>query len=308
MAFDSNLVQNLLNPTLLALKVLLILVVGWIIAKVVAKLVRKLILRAEWLTNILSSEKEGEREKIALAKGMGKAVYYLIMLFVLSLVLTALNLEQALDPIKDLLSEIVSFIPNLIAGVVIILMGYFIGSILKTLVKGILSKTRFDRFLAKSELDILSGRGNSAPSAVLSTALFYIILTLALLEALKVVGLTQIAGLLLELIEFAFGNLLVALIVLAAGFFIAKLVGKIIIKSKINNAKTISIIAKVAIIFLSTTMALRQLNIAPEIINMAFGLTLGALAVAAAIAFGIGGKDTASDLLKDMKKSKKSKK
>ena len=52
-------------------------------------------------------------------------------------------------------------------------------------------------------------------------------------------------------------------------------------------------------------MGLRQMNLAQEIINLAFGLTLGAVAIAAAIAFGIGGRDAAKALVDDFVKSRR---
>jgi uncharacterized membrane protein YedE/YeeE len=75
--------------------------------------------------------------------------------------------------------------------------------------------------------------------------------------------------------------------------------------SRIENARLLATIARVAILVLAGTMGLRQMNLAQEIVTLAFGLTLGAVAVAAAIAFGIGGRSAAKTLVDDFVKSRR---
>ena len=65
-------------------------------------------------------------------------------------------------------------------------------------------------------------------------------------------------------------------------------------ESKITRAELLSHTARVSILILSGAMALRQMGLAGEIINLAFGLLLGAIAVAIALAFGLGGRDIAA--------------
>jgi hypothetical protein len=93
--------------------------------------------------------------------------------------------------------------------------------------------------------------------------------------------------------EFA-GNVLVGVMILAVGFYFANVAAGAIKSSGSTNAAFLSLAARGAIMVLAGAMALRQAGLAEDIINLAFGLLLGAVAVATAIAFGIGGRDIAA--------------
>jgi hypothetical protein len=86
---------------------------------------------------------------------------------------------------------------------------------------------------------------------------------------------------------------LLGLIIFAVGLYLANLAVEVIRSSGTRNAELLSMAARVAILVMAGAMALRQMGLANEIVNLAFGLVLGAIAVAAAIAFGWGGRDLA---------------
>jgi type IV secretory pathway TrbD component len=89
----------------------------------------------------------------------------------------------------------------------------------------------------------------------------------------------------------------IGLIVFRAGLYLANLAGNAIEASRTSQARILAIGARAAIMVLAGAMALRELGVADEIITLAFGLTLGAIAVAVAMAFGIGGRDLAAQQL-----------
>ncbi|HEX3247474.1 MAG TPA: hypothetical protein VHX16_18860, partial [Chloroflexota bacterium] len=99
--------------------------------------------------------------------------------------------------------------------------------------------------------------------------------------------------LLAELIQLG-GQILLGLIIFAVGLYLANLAEDVIRSSGTSNAELLSTAARVAILVMAGAMALRQMGLANEIVNLAFGLLLGAIAVAAAIAFGFGGRDLAA--------------
>jgi uncharacterized membrane protein YedE/YeeE len=90
--------------------------------------------------------------------------------------------------------------------------------------------------------------------------------------------------------------------------YLANLAAKVIQSRDGNQAKLLSAVARIAILLLAGAMALRQMGLANEIISLAFGLILGAAAIAVAIAFGIGGRDLAARKLDEWTKSIESKK
>jgi len=82
-------------------------------------------------------------------------------------------------------------------------------------------------------------------------------------------------------------------LILAIGFWLANVVHGALARGGSENARWLARIAQVAIIGLVIAMGLRAMGIAPEIVNLAFGLTLGAVAVAVALSFGLGGREAA---------------
>ena len=130
------------------------------------------------------------------------------------------------------------------------------------------------------------------------------IVLFATMQALPMLGFNLLAGMMGDFLTFA-SRVLLGLVIFGFGLFFAKLVADMVRDSAIANARLLSTIARVAILVLAGAMGLRQMNLAQEIINLAFGITLGAVAIAAAIAFGIGGRDAAKTLVDDFVKSRR---
>ena len=89
----------------------------------------------------------------------------------------------------------------------------------------------------------------------------------------------------------------IGLVILGLGLYLANLAATTIRVSGSGQSTVLATAARAAILILAGAMALRQMNVAEDIINLAFGLLLGAVAVAAAVAFGIGGRDLARQQL-----------
>jgi hypothetical protein len=89
------------------------------------------------------------------------------------------------------------------------------------------------------------------------------------------------------------GQLVLALIILGIGIYLANLARGVVLSAGGENAAFLASVARIAILVLAGAMALRQLGIADDIVNLAFGILLGALGIAAALAFGLGGRDVA---------------
>ncbi|MFM2080110.1 MAG: hypothetical protein RLZZ219_792, partial [Cyanobacteriota bacterium] len=81
----------------------------------------------------------------------------------------------------------------------------------------------------------------------------------------------------------------------AVGLYLANLAAGLLRSSGSQQGALLAQICRVAIVAFSGAMALQQIGVAPSIVNLAFGLLLGAIAVAAALAFGLGGRDVAAE-------------
>ena len=109
-------------------------------------------------------------------------------------------------------------------------------------------------------------------------------------------GLESLAGH-VEAFSGVASQVLVGLVILAMGMFLANFVGKMIKDSGIENAGKMAMVAKIAILVFAGGFGLQQMGLSASIVNVAFGSILGGLGLAAAIAFGWGGRDAAKRIL-----------
>ena len=122
-------------------------------------------------------------------------------------------------------------------------------------------------------------------------------LLLAGIEAAAQLGFTELSLLLSAFLVFA-GRVLLGLVVFVLGSLLAGVVADAVRGSTVPNGAALAPVARVAVLALASVMALSQMGIAQEIVVLAFAMTLGSAAVAAALAFGVGGRDAARELLR----------
>jgi len=133
--------------------------------------------------------------------------------------------------------------------------------------------------------------GSGLSAFVGRVALFFIML-FATVEAAHRLGFTGVRDLLATFIAFG-GDILLGAVILVVGYWLADLAARAIQRANPDRSVGLSRIARVAILGLVIAMGLRAMGIADDIVNLAFGLVLGAVAVAAALAFGLGGREAA---------------
>jgi len=121
----------------------------------------------------------------------------------------------------------------------------------------------------------------------------------AVAEAANRLGFDQVSNLITIFIAFG-ANILLGVAIFIIGFWLANLIGDIVQRGRYNYSLWLANVVRVLIIGLVLAMGLRAMGIADSIVNLAFGLTLGAVAVAFALAFGLGGREPAQRLLDDM--------
>ncbi len=131
------------------------------------------------------------------------------------------------------------------------------------------------------------------PSELVGTVVLVGILLFAAVEAARLLGFEVLTDVVAQFIEFA-GRLVLALIVFALGLYLANLAYTVVWSARSQQAKFLAQAVRVAILILIGAMALQQLGIASNIVNLAFGLLLGAVAVAVALAFGLGSREIAA--------------
>jgi hypothetical protein len=282
-----------------------------ILAVVLAKIVRGLIFqlaRSAQLDERLRAVERGETgtstdaeaagENAPLSRGLSEVAFVLILLLFLPAILGALQLEGLLEPVNLLLNDIFGFIPNLVAAALILVIAWFLARILARIVTNFLAGVGFD------ELPARLGFGDDADSSmpagwnlsqIAGTVLLVLIMWFAVIQALEVLQFTALAVLAMSLLELA-GRIILGVIIIGVGLLLARFIARVIRGSVTQQANLLAFAAQAGIILLFGAMGLRQMGVADSIINLAFGILFGAVGVAVAIAFGIGGRGAAGRL------------
>jgi len=280
--------------------------IGWYVARIVRQI----------LTNLLAAvgaDSIGEKAGLSPALGeqklsglVGLIVYIFILIPIAIAALNTLQLESITAPASNMLDMILATLPRLFAAVVLLGIAYAVGKMVSGLVSSLLEGIGFNSVLARLGLGQESPEGKWTPSAIVGSLVLLAILFFASLEASRLLGFEVVATLVSEFIVFA-GHILTGLVIFAVGLALANAVSGALTATGTPQSNFLGIAAKVSIIVLAGAMALRQMGLANEIINMAFGMLLGAVAIAVAIAFGIGGRDIAAAELEKWVRSLKSK-
>ncbi|HFR3976462.1 TPA: mechanosensitive ion channel [Streptococcus suis] len=394
----TTIIDSLFYPLLTALPGVIRMLVLVIIAFVLAGLLRKLTLAGlnkiqfaqklqEW--GVIKTEDNGQ----ALIKTLGQLAYYLVILFFLPSILSGLNISSTVDPISSMFEKFFAFIPNMIAAGLILFVGTFFCKFIKGLLTGVLERLDIDAWYTKVTGQVKLPFDSQQIISVLSTVVYVLIFIPILTLALETLGITSISQPIVTILNQVIGilpNVLVALVLIAVGSFVAKLIGNLlenlletaginnyskylfakeetnfelsaiitqvvraiiivfffiqaiqvlnlevfnavgsallaylpslisalaivilaIIASnlvanflqKVTDSPLVITIVRYLIIVFAVFMALDQLKFAQHIVQSTFTIVLGALAVAFALSFGLGGRDFAARQLEKLEK------
>ena len=232
---------------------------------------------------------------ISLAKTISDVLYALVWLLFLPAVLDTLGLEGLLWPVNGMIGKMLEFLPNLFAAALLIAISYICGRILAQIVTGLLSGFGIDAFLERQGC-VSAASKEYPPSRIVGMLVLFWVMLLAIMETAQVLGFSLLADLSAKFTVFA-SQILLGLIIFRLGVYLANWANLAIVSGGMVNAKLLATAARIAILVLSAAMALREMGIANDIINLAFGLLLGAVAVAVALAFGLGGREAAGQQL-----------
>jgi hypothetical protein len=276
----------------------LILGVGWLLARIVQRIASNLLaaVGADRLSKQVGLDKAlGEQKLSGLA---GLVLYVLILVPVLVASLNALSLDAITRPASEMLSTFLAALPLVFAAALVILIAYLVGRVVAGLVANLLAGVGFNMVLVRLGVGSEPEEGQQTPSQITGNLVMVAIMLFAAIEAVDILGFAVLSGLVAQFLVFA-GHVLLGLVIFAVGLYLANLAAKTVSASTASHAPVLAVAARVSILILAGAMALRQMGLANEIITLAFGLLLGAIAVAVAIAFGIGGRDLAAQTLGD---------
>ncbi|MBF2078142.1 MAG: mechanosensitive ion channel [Synechococcales cyanobacterium T60_A2020_003] len=315
-------VQTLLNDFLAILprivSALAIAVAGWFVARVVRGIVTNLLAAA-------GADQLGTRVGIARSQGSlslsnltGTVVYVLILIPTAIAALQALGISSITVPAVAMLNDMMAVLPRIFTAAVLLLVFYVIGRFLADLVTDILTGVGFNNVFqwlglpvqttttppstlespSAGEPTVLQPSPRRTPSEVVGILVLVGIMLFASVAAAEVLRFNQLTDIVNGILAVS-AQVLVGVVIFGVGLYLANLAFSLIAGSGGRQAQILAQAARIAIIIFVGAMALQQMGIATNIVSLAFGLLLGAVAVAIAIAFGLGGRDVAAEQLRE---------
>ncbi|MEB3342643.1 mechanosensitive ion channel [Okeania sp.] len=314
-----NIVDQILQALPKILKAVILVTVGWLIATVVKKVVTNLLAATglDQMGNKFGMSQESGSQN--LSGIIGTFVYVLILIPIAIAALSALDIEAITTPAVAMLNNILTFVPKIFAAAVVLVIAYFVGQFLQDLITNLLTSVGFNNLFnwlglnstpsSDPSATVLQKEGTTqrTPSEIAGLVAFVGIILFATVSATQIMQLEALT-LIVNVVIGIGGRVFYGLVVLAIGLYLANLAYNLITSSGNSQAKLLGQLARIGIIVLVSAMALQQMGIAPSIVNLAFGLFMGAMAVAIALAFGLGGRDIASSQIQDWLEQFKTKK
>jgi hypothetical protein len=287
-------VQDMVGQILLAVpnvfSAIIILLVGWFIARIIRQVVTNL-LRAVGADRV--GENIGLVGSQSLSNLAGTVVYALILISTLIAALGKLDIEAISGPATAMLNTVLEAIPAIFGAALILGVSYLVARLVAGLVTSLLRGVGADSIPARLGL---MQEGEEPAGRTFSELVGYLVIVAVMLfaatEAASLLGFTLLADMVSNFTSFG-GQILLALAIFAIGVWLANLARNVVISTAGEDATFTANLARLAVLIFVGAMALQQMGIAEEIVNLAFGILLGAIGVAAALAFGLGSREVA---------------
>lgn len=312
----------------------LIFFLGYVLAKVARKAVEAVVTASHVERFSARVGGSAPTDPTMLPRTIGAIVFALIIVPVSIAALDTLNIAAISQPATAMLRIILDAIPHVIAAGLILAVAYVVGRFASQLLTQFLMTTGFDRTIGSlglfgttqsrnastitSSIDGQMAGGMSTPplsstlsynpatgashmpfvpSKAVGTGAFIAMLIFGLMEAFRQLNFVYGSKIMAQVLTL-FGQVVFGAIIIFAAVVIARLVAQAIARNGDATTRLMASVVRVAIIILGTAIGLRFMGLADDIINLAFGLLLGAIAVAFALAFGLGGRDAAGQAVK----------
>ncbi|WP_434353045.1 mechanosensitive ion channel [Psychrobacter sp. HD31] len=268
--------------------------VGYIAAKILRGITTNLVAA----TNVQSLvSKAGVSEKTSLPNLAGSAVFLVVVLTALVMALNTLKVDVIARPATNMIDKMMGAIPNILMAVVVLTAFYFISKLIADLVKGLLVNTEVNSL--PSKLGIISDDECSCQlTDLIGNAIVFFAMLFGVILAADLLGFDQISEMVTMFINFG-ADVILGAIIMVIGFWLANLVAGFVSNSE-QGSTFLANTVRVLIMGLVIAMGLKAMGIADSIVNLAFGLTLGAVAVAFALSFGLGGQEAAARYLRNL--------
>jgi hypothetical protein len=256
------------------------------------------IARRATVATLSATNADGWAAKVGFKSGVtnvaGHLVHALVVIPVAIAALEALRVDSIAAPAVGVLRSTLDAIPRLFGAAIILAIVTAVARFVAGLLQETLPPLGFDDTLRS--LGVGDGPGGLSPSALAAKGAMVAIVLFGAVEAARILDFQAASAILSAVLELA-GRVAFGAAIIFAGVLIARALGDAVARTAGENAGFVAMLTRAAVVALSVAMGLRFMGLAPEIVTLAFGLILGAIAVAAALAFGLGGRSGAGRLV-----------
>lgn len=259
---------------------------GWIIAKIVSQLAGVGLAKVDEQL----AERSGN-EDISISKFGAALIFAVILLPIVVSALGVLNIPAISDPASSMIQKLMAAVPNIVGAGIILLVVFFAAKFVVFIVGGLLEGANINALPRKMGMAGLFTE-SFTPTRLVGFAIMFFSMVAAATAAVNILGIDIISDVFARVLEFG-GGILVGGVILIIGNFLSTIAHT---KLSSHGGSGVANIARIAILGLVLAMGLKAMGLADNIVTMAFGFTLGSVAVATALAFGLGGRDAARQI------------
>ena len=217
----------------------------------------------------------------------------------MSVVSASLSISSSL---QEGFNSFFGFIPNLIGFLLILLVGWLIAKVIRTLVTKGLEALGLDKALRESPAGeyVEKFSPGASPSKLIGAVAFWFIFLFVLTAAFSALKIPAVTAFMTEVLNYL-PNVIAAAIIFVIAAALAGAIGGAVAKllGDTPTGKVVASVVPALIMLIAAFMILNQLKIAPAIVSLTYTFLLGSVALAAALAFGLGGRDVAGRMLED---------
>ncbi|MEK6973105.1 MAG: hypothetical protein AABW72_03635 [archaeon] len=209
--------------------------------------------------------------------------------------------------LKKLGQSFVELVPNLVGAIIIVLIGWIIGKVIKKIIVTLIQQTKIDEWV--EEQNLTAAIGGQKISNIVGSFLKWYIIAIFLIQAVTAFQLTVLQEF-LTVLAYYIPQIIVALLILVIGLLIGRYVRNIVDATTYFHKRTIGIIAEVIIIYVAIVLGLDTIQgVDVTILLDAFRISLLAftltIAIIVGITLGFAFKDDAKDLISEIRKKAK---
>src|SRR5215207_1625438 len=200
------------------------------------------------------------------------------------------------QPLQDALSTFFSYLPQLVGAIIILIIGYIVARALQGVVTRVLRSIGFEGWMERGGIKQFFDRSQTSetPASVLGKLVFWFVFIIAITMVADALGIPQVSAVLGQLIAYI-PSIIAAILILILAALLGNFLAGVVRGA--TGSDLLASIARYAIIVYAVFAAITQLGIAVELTAPTFLIVLGAVALAAALAFGIGGREVAREIL-----------